>query len=108
MMDETFRSEGVAVGDINNDGTKDLVTGKRYYANMGRHLEGNEPAVLYQPKPAKSEYINIDFIPHQVDYDSGIGTQFGIIDMNDDNRPDIVISNKKSVYMFLKQIHINP
>ena len=40
------------------------------------------------------------FIPHQIDNNSGIGTQFVVADFNGDKLPDIVVSNKKGVFVF--------
>jgi hypothetical protein len=40
------------------------------------------------------------FIPHLIDDDSGIGTQFAIADVNGDGLLDIIISNKKGVFVF--------
>jgi hypothetical protein len=39
-------------------------------------------------------------VPHKIDDDSGIGTQFWVGDFNGDKLPDIVISNKKGVFVF--------
>jgi hypothetical protein len=40
------------------------------------------------------------WIPHQIDDDSGIGNRFVVMDMNGDKLPDIVVSNKKGVFFF--------
>jgi hypothetical protein len=42
----------------------------------------------------------IHFTPHVIDNDSGIGTQFVVADVNGDHLPDIVIANKKGVFLF--------
>ena len=40
---------------------------------------------------------------HEVDNDSGVGTQFTVADLNKDGLLDIVTSNKKGVHVFLQQ-----
>ncbi len=42
------------------------------------------------------------FTQHVIDSDSGIGTQFEVVDMNGDGRMDVVTANKKGVHLFLQ------
>ena len=42
----------------------------------------------------------IQFLPHLIDSDSGIGTQFVVDDFNGDKLLDIVVANKKGVFIF--------
>jgi hypothetical protein len=88
--------------DINGDGINDLVAGKRYFAHMGKDPGEYEPAVLYWFELRRPENGSIEYIPHKIDDDSGVGTQFEIADMNGDGKPDIAASNKKGVYVFLQ------
>ena len=57
-----------------------------------------EPAVLYW-----FEYIpgsKPQWIPHEIDNDSGVGNSMVVKDINGDKRMDIIISNKKGVFFF--------
>ncbi len=87
--------------DINGDGLKDLVTGRRWWAHgpAGDALP-TEPAYLFWFEARKGPDGIVTFIPHLIDDDSGIGTQFAVADINGDGLPDIVISNKKGVFIF--------
>jgi FG-GAP-like repeat len=87
--------------DINGDGLKDLVTGKRWWAhgNAG-DADPNDPAVLYWFEAKKTPGGGTRFIPHQIDNDSGVGTQFAVADVNGDKLPDVVVANKKGVFVF--------
>ena len=44
----------------------------------------------------------IEFIAHQIDDDSGVGTQVIVADVNGDGKPDIVVGNKKGVFVFIQ------
>jgi hypothetical protein len=87
--------------DINGDGLKDLVTGKRWWAHGATgDVDPTSPAVLYWFEAKKSQDGSTRFIPHQIDNDSGIGTQFAVADVNGDKLPDVVVANKKGVFVF--------
>jgi hypothetical protein len=87
--------------DINGDGLKDLVTGKRWWAH-GPHgdAEPNASPMLYWFEAKKSSDGLTRFVPHEIDSDSGIGTQFVVVDTNGDKLLDVVTSNKKGVFLF--------
>jgi hypothetical protein len=89
--------------DMNGDGIKDLVTGKRHFAHMGRDPGGKDPAMLYWFELSRPQKGKVEFTMHVIDDDSGVGTQFEVIDINGDGRPDIVTSNKKGVHVFLQR-----
>jgi hypothetical protein len=87
--------------DINGDGLKDLVTGKRWWAHgPDGDVDPNLDPVLYWFEAKKDRNGMTHFIPHQIDANSGIGTQFVVTDINGDKLPDIVIANKKGVFLF--------
>lgn len=92
------QSHCLAFEDINRDGHPDLITGKRYFAHNGKDPGEFEPAVLYW-----FEYIpgkKPQWIPHEIDNDSGVGNSMVVKDINGDKRTDIIISNKKGVFFF--------
>jgi hypothetical protein len=95
------QTHALAFKDMNADGHPDLITGKRYFAHNGKDPGAFEPAVVYwyQYKPGKDP----QWIPHLIDNNSGIGTNFVVTDMNKDGLPDIITSNKKGVF-FLEQL----
>jgi hypothetical protein len=90
--------------DMDGDGVKDLVTGKRFWAH-GAHgdPDPNAPAVLYWFKLTRSPNQAVDFIPYQIDDNSGIGTQVLAGNISGDKLPDIVVGNKKGTFVFLHE-----
>ena len=86
--------------DIDGDGIKDIVTGKCYYAHNGRDPGAEEPAVLFWFRTHRMENGEVEFIPYQIDTDSGVGRQIATDDVNGDGKIDIVTSNKKGVFLF--------
>jgi hypothetical protein len=68
---------------------------------MGKDPGGHDPAMLYWFELRRSSG-KPEFILHEIDNDSGVGTQFEVVDMNADGKLDIVTSNKKGVHVFLQ------
>jgi len=90
--------------DMDGDGLKDIVVGKRFWAHGAQgDVEPNAPAVLYWFQLVRGPNRTVDFIPHLIDNDSGVGTQVVAGDVNGDRRPDVVVGNKKGGYVFLQQ-----
>jgi hypothetical protein len=91
----------IALADIDQDGIDDIVTGKRFWAHKGKDPGGHDPAVSYWFKTVR-EKGKVRFIPHQIDGNSGVGTQVVVSDLNGDSWPDIVVGNKKGTFALLQ------
>lgn len=97
---EYSQTHGVCFADMNGDGTPDIVTGKRWWAHgPNGDPEPNNPAVLYWYQVGKKDG-KPTFERHQIDHDSGVGTQFEVADVNGDKLLDVVVSNKKGTFYF--------
>ena len=44
-----------------------------------------------------------DFIPHIIDDNSGVGTQVMAVDVNGDGKLDVVVGNKKGVFVHTRK-----
>jgi len=90
--------------DINGDGLQDVLTGKRFWAHgPGGDVEPNGPAVVYWFELRRGADGKVEFIPHQIDDDSGVGTQVAATDLNGDKTPDVIVGNKKGTFVFLSR-----
>ena len=94
--------------DMNGDGLKDIVTGKRFWSH-GRlgDPDRNDEAVLYWFELTRGPE-GVEYVPHRIDADSGVGTQIVAGDVNGDGRPDVVVGNKKGVFVHLQQVKPAP
>lgn len=87
--------------DMDGDGVRDIVTGKRHWA----HGPKGDPdplgaAVLYWFQTKRSDK-QLDFIPHLVDNNTGVGTQVVAADVNNDKLPDIIVGNKLGTFILV-------
>jgi FG-GAP-like repeat len=97
------QSHALELADLNGDGLVDVVTGKRMYAHPpGVDVDSEGARVLYWFEQTRGD-AGTSFIPHRIDADSGVGTQFIVRDLNGDGRPDIAVSNKRGLHYFEQQ-----
>lgn len=90
--------------DINGDGLKDFVTGKRFWAHGPKgDSEPDAPCVLYWFELKRDKDKGASYIAHRIDDNSGVGTQVVAADLNGDKVPEIIVGNKKGVFLFLGQ-----
>lgn len=89
--------------DMDGDGLKDIVTGKRFWAHgMAGDPGSDGQAVLYWFKLVRHGK-EAEFVPHLIDSDSGIGTQVVAGNIQNKKYPDIVVGNKKGTFVFLHE-----
>lgn len=101
ITDEMSETHAVAFEDVNGDGKKDFITGKRWYAHMREGTGAMEPAYLYwfefvPDEPGKKPV----WLAHQIDDDSGVGLNVVAEDITGDGLIDVVIANKKGIFVF--------
>lgn len=89
--------------DIDGDGEKELVTGKRYHAHNGNDPGGDDPIGLYYYKWNGENFIKntISFGPPGEG--KGTGIYFEVEDLNNNGRKDIVVAGKDGLYVFFNE-----
>ena len=92
----------IALMDMDGDGLKDLVTGKRFWAHgmKGPDPDENSAALLYWFKLVRKGNGQADFVPTLIDTNSGVGTQVMTGFAGNSKYPAIVVGNKKGVFVF--------
>lgn len=93
----------IEMADMNGDGLLDIVTGKRFWAHGNKgDPEPNAPAVLWWFE-LQRQGNEVTYLPHLIDSDSGIGTQFTVTDLNNDEKLDVVVGNKRGAFVHIRQ-----
>ncbi|WP_425576820.1 FG-GAP repeat domain-containing protein [Nibrella saemangeumensis] len=102
ISNTTAQTHASIMADLNADGRKDYITGKRFLAHHGRDPGDSDPAILmwFEFTPGKEPYYK----EHIIDNDSGAGLNITVRDMNGDRKPDIIVANKNGVFLLENQI----
>jgi hypothetical protein len=92
------------LADLDGDGDKDVVTGKRKGAHgNGLGAELDAPAVLYWFELITEPGQPVRYQPHLIDSEAGVGTQVVVADVNDDGLPDILTAARAGAFLFMNQ-----
>ncbi|MGV3661702.1 MAG: PVC-type heme-binding CxxCH protein [Prosthecobacter sp.] len=91
------------LADMDGDGIKDIVTGKRYWAHNGHDPDERGARVIYWYQTKRDGKGGVDFVPHLVDAGSGVGVDVQVGDVNGDKLPDIVVGNKAGVFILMQE-----
>ncbi len=95
LIDRTWtQAHALTLADVDGDGDRDLVTGKRFRAHNGHDPEGDEPPGLYWyelsrgPEPVWTRHV--------ISFGEGIGAGLNIpvVDIDNDGDLDIVVTGK--------------
>jgi hypothetical protein len=90
---------------MNGDGLQDILTGKRFWAHgPGGDKEPNAPAVVFWFELQRDTQGQASYVPRLIDDNSGVGTQVAATDLNQDGRPDVIVGNKKGIFVHLSQV----
>jgi len=86
------------LADLDNDGTDELITGKRFHAHNGNDPGGNDPTCVYYYKFERNERQWQRHLIHEGG-DVGLGISTAAIDIDADGDIDIVAPGKSGLFL---------
>jgi hypothetical protein len=97
----------LTAADIDGDGIKDIVTGKRHWSHLESYADPDPmgPAVVYVYRTVRRAAApgGAEFVPELVHNRSGVGSMVQTADINKDGAPDILVGTNRGGYIFLNR-----
>lgn len=106
LIDDSYsQTHALEFADVDGDGKKDLITGKRFFAHQGNDPGGKEPTRMFWYSIVREKGNSPEFVRHEIEagFDTGVGTQFQVLDFNGDKQLDVLLSNKHGVNLLLQK-----
>ena len=89
--------------DIDNDGKKELITGKRYRAHNDNDPGSNDPMELCYFKWNGESFTKNVICAGPFGKGKGTGIYFSVADLNNTGRKDIIVAGKDGLYVFFNE-----
>jgi sugar lactone lactonase YvrE len=106
VIDQSFsQTHAMEFADVDGDGQRDIITGKRFFAHNGGDPGARDPSMMFWYEINRTKGKQPEFTKHEIvaGRDTGIGTQFLSLDFDGDGDLDIALSNKKGVNVLIQE-----
>ena len=100
--DTVSQLHSIMMVDLDGDGQREFVLGKRWQAHWEGDAGWADPSLLMY-FDCLCQDGQVTWVKHVIDDDSGVGIQFEIADVTEDGKLDIIVANKKGVVLFEQQ-----
>jgi hypothetical protein len=103
LIDDSWsQGHAVTLVDLNGDGKKDILIGKRYMAHNGRDPGEREPLGIYWYESIKGPDGKLEWVRHTIEYATrtGAGMQIPVADLDGDGDLDFAVAGKSGLYLF--------
>jgi len=102
---------GATSGDIDNDGIKDYVVGKRYFSHLDNYADPDPygAPVVYWYKTVRDASApgGARFVPQLIDNRSGVGSEIDAVDLDNNGTLDILTSTNNGTYIYWNKTNPN-
>jgi len=89
--------------DLDNDGTPELITGKRYRAHNSEDPGSADPYGLYYYQWNGESFSKQVISYGQFGEAKGTGIYFQVVDLQNDGKKDIIVAGKDGLYIFYNE-----
>jgi hypothetical protein len=98
------QAHGATFADIDGDGIKDYIVGKRYFTHLDNYFDPDtySPPVLYWYKTVRNKEApgGAEFIPELIHNRSGVGSEVDAVDLDKNGTLDIITSTNNGTFIY--------
>jgi hypothetical protein len=102
------QAHGATFADIDGDGIKDYIVGKRYFTHLDNYLDPDpySPPVLYWYKTVRNKTApgGAEFTPELIHNRSGAGSEINANDLDKNGTIDVITSTNNGTFIYWNDV----